>query len=151
MNSMENPSHIYPTRSFIKFAARSQLIANLTGQVFTTFIQRHGHETSNDLISPEAAPSDIPSDIELADTESSIDEPHESTHPMDQSLDNDLFRDITNSVFHPEQHPELYEPCDSVEMAADIENQIAAEIVETYQTIKFNQKSPMVQSLNALL
>ncbi|MGJ3253007.1 MAG: hypothetical protein ACFE0J_18030 [Elainellaceae cyanobacterium] len=146
MNSMENPSHIYPTRSFIKFAARSQLIANLTGQVFTTFVQRHGHETSKDLISPEA-----PDDIELADTESLSDESHESTHPMEQTLDNELFRDITHSVFHPEQHPELYEPCDSVEMAADIENQIAAEIVETYQTIKFNQKRPMVQSLNALL
>jgi hypothetical protein len=144
---MENPSHIYPTRSFIKFAARSQLIANLTGQVFTTFVQRYGHETSKDLISPEPPLADA----ELADAEPLSDEPRESTHPMEQALDNELFRDITNSVFHPEQHPELYEPCDSVEMAADIENEIAAEIVETYQTIKFNQKSPMVQSLNALL
>ncbi|MGJ3244954.1 MAG: hypothetical protein ACFE0I_02635 [Elainellaceae cyanobacterium] len=147
MNSMENPSHIYPTRSFIKFAARSQLIANLTGQVFTTFVQRHGHETSKDLISPEAPLADA----ELADAELLSDESRESTHAMEQALDNELFRDITNSAFHPEQHPELYEPCASVEMAADIENQIAAEIVETYQTIKCNQKRPMVQSLNALL
>ncbi len=152
---MEN--HIYPTRSFIKFSARSQLMSNLTGQVFKTYIQRHGQSVTTDLISPELPVSFS----ELSDdrTDSDLDDIYSGSHhgtdweanQMDEELDEALFRDITSIVFHPDQHPELYQPCASVESAAEIETQIAAEIVETYQRIQLNQQQPIVQTLNALL
>jgi hypothetical protein len=147
---MEN--HIYPTRSFIKFSARSQLISNLTGQVFTTYIQRQGLSATTDLISPES-PDSWSETSDAEQTGAGNDASSDAMNPshIDEELDESLFRDITSTTFHPDQHPELYQPCESLERAAEIESQIAAEIVETYQRIRVQQNHPVVQTLNALL
>ncbi|MEO0984629.1 MAG: hypothetical protein AAFY20_03665 [Cyanobacteria bacterium J06639_14] len=134
-------NHVYPVRSFIKFKAKSQLIADLNGQVMTSFVQRQGAEHSTELITPEEAETTPHPDDGALTTGAST----------DQMFDEGLFQEIATIAFCSEHHPELYQPCLSQVVATEIEDRVATELIETYKRIKHRQGSALVQSLNALL
>lgn len=131
-------SNTYPTRAFIKFAARNQLIADLTGQEIITFVNRNGSSDSSNIISP---------------SESSGIGSHTCTEACEtcEQLDEELFHDIATTLFNPKRNPDLYQASVSRHMATVIETRIADEIVETYKAIKTSQRDLLVLRLNALL
>lgn len=131
-------SDIYPMRSFIKFRAKSQLVADLTGQALISYVNRSGESGSQGLVSPDQHP------------EVEFNAPQESAQP-DEPLDDGLLREIIKNVFHPDRHPELYQPCRSEVEASVVEEQITAEIISAYKQIKLSQQSEIVQHLNSLL
>ncbi len=138
-------SPIYPIRSLIKFKAKSQLIANYIGQDVTIFVNRQGKDPISQPIRP-AEPSQPAGAGEPTaprrDPEGCL---------LNEAFDEALFREITATSFHPNQHPELYQPCLSAHDAAEIEDQIATEIIQTYGQIQQSKKSELVQRLNSLL
>ncbi|MGF1496991.1 MAG: hypothetical protein ACFB8W_09240 [Elainellaceae cyanobacterium] len=130
-------TNIYPTRSFIRFKAKSQLIADLSGHSVVTFVDRADNTTSLSA----AAPQDAPSKGEVTDP----------VCVNFEALDEPLLRDIASTLFHPNRHPELYQPCQTRSLAMSIEAAIATEIVQTYKQIKRNEYNATVQGLNSLL
>ena len=138
---MVNP--IYPTRSFIRFQAKSQLTADISGQQVMTFVSRENVDSSRmDLTLPDEPPKD---------TKAWTHHRKNSPTPPAIGLDEVLLKEISSLAFHPDQHPEIYQPCTSREQATTIEAAIAAEIVDTYKHIKANEVRPSIQALNALL
>lgn len=139
---MVNP--IYPTRSFIRFQAKSQLTADMIGQQVMTFINREANEHHIDAAMPSQShgPSVPDADVHKQLNAANI---------LDEGLDERLLKEIATLTFHPDQHPEIYQPCDSREHATAIEQAIAAEIVATYKRIKENESRANVKALNALL
>ncbi|MEB3355198.1 MAG: hypothetical protein VKK04_00525 [Synechococcales bacterium] len=134
-------TNIFPTRSFIRFKAKSQLIADLSGHSVVAFINRPGDRSAEDgtAFSP-IAPQNTDDEV--------------STDPVCvnfEALDESLLRDIASTLFHPSRHPELYESCESRSTAMEIESAIAAEIVNTYKHIKRKEYDPAIQELNSLL
>ncbi|MGA7934185.1 MAG: hypothetical protein WCA35_11610 [Kovacikia sp.] len=129
---MEIDPRTYPSRAFIRFTAQNQLRAELTGQSFTTSVQRLGGESYVQQITP-------------GDPADSISE------ALDSVLDEALFEEIASTAFNTNRHPELYESCGTQRAAKAIEIRVAAEIVETYLQFKLKQRCPIVESLNALL
>lgn len=139
---------IYPTRSFIRFQAKNQIIADLAGEEITSFVQRPGASQEEGTVTPNPdwlnhssgdAP-DCPPQSSASNTAAML-------LPFDEAL----FSELAKTVFHPDRHPELYQPCDSQADAMAIENQVIAELVETYERIARNQTDERVQRLNALL
>lgn len=64
------------------------------------------------------------------------------------SLDEKLFSDTADTLFTAY---EFERPLSSWEQAAEVEDKLAAELVEIYLHIKSKQSNPIVQKLNALL
>ena len=139
----------YPTRSFIRFQAKSQLIAALMeGQIST-------------VVNP-IGPSSIASTCDLdgqANDGSSPNQGNSEHHDKKRVgsvsnkflLDETLFAEIAATTFHQEQHPELYQPHPSRHDVTHIEQAIATEIVFTYKRIFNNRADQRIQNLNALL
>lgn len=141
----------YPTRSFIRFQAKSQLIAALMeGQIST-------------VVNP-IGPSSLVStcDCDLGDqANGDSDSKHENSEHYDENrvgspsnkflLDETLFAEIAATTFHQEQHPELYQSHSSRQDVTHIEEAIATEIVSTYKRILTNRADQRIQNLNALL
>lgn len=156
---------IYPTRSFIRFQSKSQLVADLTGQQVMTFVNRSGETSYPEMLRPsanselESQPLSRPAKSNLnepesegAANESLMSEPLMSEPLMGEPLiDEALLEEITATVFRPDQHPELYQPCNSRQEATQIEHEVAAEIIAIYKRILQNQRDAMIQRLNALL
>ena len=138
---MVNP--IYPTRSFIRFQAKSQLTADMSGQQVMTFVSREDVDSRMDLALPDAS--------QKAPTNSELKCGQGNDSPAEIGVDEVLLKEISSLAFHPDQHPEIYQPCTSREQAAAIEKSIVAEIVDTYKRIKSNEARPSIQALNALL
>lgn len=169
-------SSLYPSRSFIRFSARNQLIADLTGQRFPMIVKRLGEDSYVQEISPseqskaEQSSSKInPGDIGLSldffsssppETqgaggndagESLKDECNPTNDDEANTVDEHLLGEICATTFNPKRNPALYVPAPSKRITLMIEQSLVAEIVETYKEIKLKQKSVIVQQLNALL
>ncbi|MEM9216884.1 MAG: hypothetical protein AAGD25_21355 [Cyanobacteria bacterium P01_F01_bin.150] len=155
---MANP--IYPTRSFIRFQAKRQLTADMSGQQVMTFVSQDSSGSQMDVTLPN--PPEELQPLEIQPTlESYQDNPQkahyaavnhqETKDSFPNGLDESLFKEIADLTFHPDQHPEIYQPCQSIDAANAIEQAIAIEIVDTYKRIKVNATKPSIQSLNALL
>jgi len=150
---------IYPARSFIRFQAKNQIIADLTGEEITSFVHRPGAVQEQGTTTPNPdwrnsgridIWSENPADSSRAqDQRSQMDQG--STAAPSLSFDEALFGELTKTAFHPDRHPELYQPCDSQVEARAIESQVVAELVKTYEQIVRNQADEQVQRLNALL
>ncbi len=66
-------------------------------------------------------------------------------------LDEELFEELAKTLFQAEMNQVLYQQCHSSSEARAIEEQVAADLVETYLHIQLRQRDSLVQSLNALL
>lgn len=131
-------SNIYPTRSFIRFSAKSQLAADLSGRLMPVYIERNGIEQS-DMVQPAASNgNDAGAYCEVFQAES-------------ESLDEALFRRIVQEAFAPDRHPELYRTYPSEAAAAAVEAQMANNIVQAYKQVCLQQRQAVVESFNALL
>ena len=145
--------HIYPIRSFIRFQAKQQLIAE-------------AHSASTAALPPYpnvAAPQPPESELNTPDPpdrgnkNAAVDSKHSSSKQPGlpwfdtASIDNDLLKEIATTLFNSDQYPELYRPCKDIIEATAIEDAIALEIVLTYQRIKQNEQLVNVQALNKLL
>jgi hypothetical protein len=178
---MEYDASTYPSRSFIRFTARNQLMADLTGRPIPTFVQRLGGETYIQQVTPSDQPDAEPSSLDALsinldwgsslNTVSSEDTPdgqikgqHEEQAVEEISLeqvchasqnahilDETLLEEIVKTIFNLNRYPELYQPCGTKRAAAEVENRVAEEIVATYKEIKLKQQCPLVQRLNTLL
>lgn len=125
---------LYPTRSLIRFKAKSQLMAELTGESFTTRIHRNGASTL-ETVEPTTAESAAYCDQLKAD----------------EPLDEELFKAVTDQVFQPDVHPELYWTYPSQASVDAVERRLVAEIVAAYQSDRLEQRQQLVNRLNALL
>jgi len=114
----------YASKSFIRFAARNQLQADLTGCTVTVVIQRSGRDRLSQEFIPDTA-------IE------------ESDQP-EQVIDERLFKEVTQTTFSC--HPELYESCETQSAAKELEDRITIELLAKYKQVKLIQNS-----LNQLL
>mgnify|MGYP006266819883 CR=1 FL=1 len=168
----------YPSRMFIRFTARNQLMADATGQPITAMVQRLGGGNSvqraipggpSPIIAPNgqeqggtwgaelsmAAGSDDESVLPGADSQylpgdgSSAD--GASCEVPTLGIDEELFTEIVKTRFNAQCYPQLYRSCGTVEATRSLEYEVAAEIVETYRRIKQQQQSGIVQDLNRLL
>jgi hypothetical protein len=174
---MDIDPRTYPTRMYIRFLAHQQLVADQTGQPITVLMQRLGREPYVQTITPgDEAPGLAPNagnatgdpslrigvsvtptrDNTGADTFSAdaaeLNSPAPTaTSGVDTAIDTALFDEIVQTLFNPTCHPELYQSCGTIAAAAELETQLAAEIVATYRQIKQQQDCPTVQSLNKLL
>ncbi|SRR5579883_2162553 len=123
----------YPSRAFIRFMAQNQLRADLTGQSFTTSIQRSGGESYLQQVTPNRS------------------EAFTSETPEDAVLDEDLFEEIAKTTFSASRYPELYQSCGTHRAAKAVETRVANELIDTYRQIKQKQNCALVERLNALL
>lgn len=129
-------NQFYPTRSFIRFAAKSQLTADLAGHAVPVYVDRAGAIDS----SLEFQPADGGSGAYCDVFEASGD-----------CLDEILLQRITQATFDPDQHPELYRPYPTAAAAATVETELAQSIVETYKQASLEQRQALVEQFNALL
>ena len=170
---MVNP--IYPTRSFIRFQAKRQLTADMSGQQVMTFVSRDSLDNRMDVTLPNPSshppasnpsgsnstadlypsfPQSVPEQFDNAQVNNDDQVDHHdpvAKNPPSVQVDEVLFKDVVRLAFHPKQHPEIYRPCESPEQAAAIEQAIATEIVDSYKRIQSNRTKPSIQALNALL
>jgi hypothetical protein len=125
----------YASKSFIRFAARNQLQADLTGCPVTVVIQRSGRDRLSQEFIPDTAieEGDQPKGIEL-----------QSNSQPEQVIDERLFKEITQTTFSC--HPELYESCGTQSAAKELEDRITIELLAKYKQVKLIQNS-----LNQLL
>lgn len=127
-------SNIYPIRSFIRFQAKQQLLAETQAQTDVAL--------SHESLSHE------PSSVQRV---ASVGEAPKPAYFDITAVDNDLLKEIAATLFNSDRHPELYQPCKDIIEATAIEDAIAFDIVATYRQIKQNQKRTEVQALNKLL
>lgn len=140
----------YPTRSFIRFQAKNQLIAELMkGQEFTVLSRLRDLGMAPIL---ESKPDDEDDSAEALNDRNNL-----ATGALDTSatapfsVDEELFAEISSTAFHSEHHPELYQGTSSQQDVMTIERAIANEIVSAYQRILNNRTDQDIQNLNALL
>lgn len=169
---MEIDPKTYPSRSFIRFTAQNQILADLTGQPINTFVQRFGGESYVQQVTPGDQPNpkssnsnnqgiDLRMGLSVTPvTPDSLFDGHNlqntseqvsENNPQESIFDEELFEEIAKVTFSPNRYPELYQSCGTQKAAAQVEAQVADEIVATYKRIKQQQECPIVQSLNSLL
>ncbi|MBF2079489.1 MAG: hypothetical protein IGR76_13485 [Synechococcales cyanobacterium T60_A2020_003] len=124
---------IYPLRSYIRFSAKSQLLAEQLG----TAVAQHFTSTSD--VDPFGTPP------------TSVSEPSDYSQNSLPRFDDELFSVVAATVLHPCRHPEVYEPCASAAEASAIEDRVSAEIVAAYQNVQSPFKAEIVERLNQLL
>lgn len=66
-------------------------------------------------------------------------------------LDRTLLLELAATLFKADKNQGFERGCRSRQEAIDIENKMAAELVEAYKQIKKNQEDKLVQNLNSLL
>jgi hypothetical protein len=159
---------VYPSRTFIRFTAHNQLLADLTGETVTATVQRAGgpayvqialpgkalpslsnpsgtgagHLTLGMTLHRSPDPGSLPQDTAAALREAD---------PPAPTIDEDLFTEVTQTLFQVCRNPKLYQDCGNPEAARAVEGEVATEIIATYRQIKRNQASPVVQRLNQQL
>ncbi|HBB31570.1 MAG TPA: hypothetical protein DDZ80_04310 [Cyanobacteria bacterium UBA8803] len=69
----------------------------------------------------------------------------------EEPLDERLLEELAATLFHQEQNQAFAQPCISRAEADEIENRMAADLVQTYRDMKQRQKNPLVEQLNRLL
>lgn len=129
---------IYPIRSFIRFKAKKQLLADRfgsSGSTLTTW-QAGVMRVSEESCSANECSADL--SIELGDWE--------AIAPFDE----DLFQVVATVVLHPCRNPDVYEASASAEHARLIEERVSDEIVTTYHRME-QVPASTVDQLNQLL
>lgn len=169
----------YPSRTFARFTAHNQLMADATGQTIMASVQRLGGQTyvqeavpdgempyrsqnpsgfaagfsiglSVKPTTPEATPLSS-SDKNQNPTSDQVSAVEPETQPSASDIDEALFDEIVKTALNPQRFPELYESCGTQKAAMAVEERVAAEIVTVYRAIKQKQACPIVQGLNQLL
>lgn len=148
----------YPSRSFIRFQAKLQIIADSTGEHVVSFIQHPGVYIDRPVFrydedQPDNGPS--PTDRDLNTSYPSKPQPAKFKAAV-QSIDaldvnETLLNEIASTTFQPNRHPELYRGYSTPEEAAIIEQHVAAELIATYERIIINRADEQIQQLNSLL
>lgn len=175
---MEIDPTTYPSRSFIRFTAQNQLVADLTGRPITVMVKRLGGESYTQQVTPVDQPdsdkadtpdlgfrfglslnmsqaedplsgdSQEPSPPPNAEDLAAVPTSETGEHPV---LDEALFEEVAKITFSSNRYPELYQSCGTRRAAQAIEVQVANEIVAAYKQIKQKQDCPIVKRLNGLL
>ncbi len=158
----------YPSRTFIRFTAHNQLLADLTGETVTASVQQWGGQTYVQTAQPGKALPSLSNQSGAETGQLTLEMAlHRSTDPtpLSQStapslsqanpaapvIDEDLFSEVTQTLFQVCRNPRLYQDCGSPEGARAVEGEVATEIIATYRQIKQNQASSIVQRLNQQL
>jgi hypothetical protein len=159
----------YPSRTFIRFTAHNQLLADLTGETVTASVQRWGGQTYLQTAQPGKALPSLSNQSGAETGQLTLEMAlHRSTDPtpLSQStapslsqanpaapaaIDESLFTEVTQTLFQVCRSPKLYQDCGSPEEARTVEGEVATEIIATYRKIKQNQASSIVQRLNQQL
>lgn len=164
----------YPSRTFARFTAHNQLMADITGQPIVASVQRLGGKTFTQEAIPDGEAPSVKSDSEASSSAFQMnmsinvaghqgrdrqapglsgDTPESDleTSLPGPSLDEALFAEIVKTTLNPTRFPDLYRSCGTQEAAMEVEAMVAAEIVSAYRRIKQNQDCSVVQGLNKLL
>lgn len=164
----------YPSRTFARFTAHNQLMADLTGQPVVASVQRLGGKTFMQEALPDGEAPSVKSgseasssafrmnmsvdmagqqgrDRQAPDLSGETPESDLETSLLEPSLDEALFAEIVKTTLNPTRFPDLYRSCGTQEAAMEVEALVAAEIVSVYRRIKQNQDCSVVQGLNKLL
>lgn len=130
---------VYPVRSFIRFQAKQQLLADRFGSRSSTVTtwQAEVMRVSSDRCSKEEC-STHPS-LELEDWE--------AIAPFDEAL----FQVVTTAILHPCRNLDVYQACTSIEQSNAIEDRVSEEIVTTYCRMEQAPSTTLVDQLNQLL
>ncbi|WP_017299041.1 hypothetical protein [Nodosilinea nodulosa] len=129
-------NQFYPTRSFIRFTAKSQLTADLAGHAVPVYIDRGGA---------------IDSTLEFQPADSGTGAYCDVFEASGDCLDEMLLQRIVQAMFNPSQHPELYRPYPTAAAAAAVEAELAQTIVDVYKQACLEQRQSLVEQFNALL
>lgn len=170
---MDIDPRTYPSRTFVRFTAHNQLMADATGMPITASIQRLGGNTYTQQVLPEGeSPSSLNdpngtesgfsmglsmnpiSDKNTTDSGAEMVGSAEPTSEDEASVcgvDEALFEEIIKTTLNPNRFPELYQCCGTQKAAAEVETRVAAEVVAAYRQINRKQNCPIVQRLNSLL
>ncbi len=113
-------------------------MADLHGQAITVLVRKNGQSTGSQLREPAIARAlEITAFCE--------------TYQTEEVLDEEIFGAIATATLCPEEHPELYTSYTSQRAVAQVEQEIAQEIVNSYKQLKLRQRQAFVQKLNQLL
>lgn len=168
-----------PSRMFIRFVARKQLLVDMTGQATPVYIKRMGRNPFVQQLTPGGEPtiwsstrsdemdgsrmgvllnrrSDRPNPKAENSGSSAFDgsdAPSSKIEPSTtaEDIDEELFKAIVDTTFTSSRHPELFQPCGTVEAATEVEARLITEIISAYRRIKAQQENPIIQRLNNLL
>ncbi|PSR19178.1 hypothetical protein C8255_03725 [filamentous cyanobacterium CCP3] len=127
---------VYPTRSFIRFMAKSQLTADLAGHAVPAYVSRSGSTAQTMDFQPAEDGSGAYCDIFQASGD---------------CLDEALLQRITTATLDPEQSPKLFCPYPSETEAAKVEAAAAEAIVTAYKQACLEQRQRLVDQFNHLL
>ncbi|MGD1942480.1 MAG: hypothetical protein ACFB0G_14315 [Leptolyngbyaceae cyanobacterium] len=156
----------FPSRMFVRFIARKQLIADATGLTTILKAQRRGkglfyQQFVPDRAVPAAMVSDDLANQSLAASpalngRSQAADNRESVPQLTQSdpaepLDEALLAEICQTTLAPQHWPAFYQACATAVAATELELEAAADIVTTYRRLKANQSIAIVQQLNQWL
>lgn len=168
-----------PSRMFVRFVAHEQLLVDMTGQATTVYLKQMGRNPFVQQLTPGGEPAIGPSSRadEMDGTRMGVllngrsDRPNPEAENSDSSafdesdapssriepstnaehIDEELFKAIVDTTFTSSRHPELFQPCETVEAATEVETRLIAEIISAYRRIKAQQENPTIQRLNKLL
>lgn len=129
-------SQFYPTRSFIRFTAKSQLTADLAGQPVPACINRNGAADQFLQFQPAANDPGAYCDVFQASGD---------------CLDDALLQRIIQTTFDPAQTPELYSPYPTAAAAATVEAETAQTIIDAYKQASLEHRHSLVEQFNHLL
>lgn len=127
---------VYPTRSFIRFTAKSQLTADLAGHAVPAFVNRSGA---------------IDQAIEFQPAEDGVGAYCDVFQASGDCLDEALLLRVAQDMFDPDQHPEVYRPYPTAAAAAAVEADLAQAMVDAYKQASLEQRQSVVEQFNALL
>lgn len=129
----------YPVRSFIRFKAKQQLLADRFGSSGSTITTWQAGATR--------VSSDRSSEEECAINPNAGLEDWEAIAPLDEAL----FQVVVTAVLHPCRNPDVYQTCASIEQSNAIEDRVSAEIVTTYRRMEQTPSATLVEQLNRML
>lgn len=165
----------FPSRTFARFMAHNQLMADATGRPIVAAVQRLGGKTFTQEVVPDGqAPTitqdsgfqmgmsvnttpleNVPQRDDLAQSAPTppdeLADCHLEALTAQQGIDETLFGEVVKNTINSNRFPELYQSCGTQEAAMEVEAVVAAEIVAAYRRIKQKQDCPIVQGLNKLL
>ena len=156
----------FPSRMFVRFIARKQLVADATGLTTTLKAQRRGKGLFYQQFVPERAVPGVMASDEIANQTLEAGQARNGRSPAapdpesapqwvpsdpTELLDEALLAEICQTTLAPQHWPALYQACATTAAATELELEAAADIVTTYRHLKANQSTAIVQQLNRWL
>lgn len=168
---MEFDPKTYPSRTFIRFLAHQQLLADASGQPIQVAMQRLDRPPylqtltpGSDVATSKTSSQDMSMGLGLRMTLSANPtgkDQGQGDRPTGQisarqgknksPIDENLFEEVVKTAFNSDRNLEIYQSCGTVTGAEAVELGVIREIVSTYRQIQQNRTSPTVQNLNKLL